>query len=295
MFVARISRFVYDGISFEEYEFTFNFFTYRFECFQSPVGDYVCQFESYLDEEPVYFVRNGSKRKALFLMKKLLKALPRKELFSKEYHLFPCYETVLSGVRERPVGYHITTFECAKVIATEGLIPNKTYNAEVYEASRVLDQIKPKRIPEAFLRSESCYVYPVFNNDQLMLSDRSDLVLLAVSLPAAPMWVGDQGWGGFCLMYDDFSEEQRQEHIQYVRKKAGKDYWKHSMSLPEFIENQTCDYDELLITGSIPASHITPIGHWDAFGKFIEQPSFRSFVKPELQDSYQDILKQYEQ
>src|SRR5262249_8848129 len=147
-------------------------------------------------------------------------------------------------------------------IMSEGLKPNGTPSPDVYYASVELDKLKPAHIPSWVQRSESVYMYPEVCNELVIDDYRKDHVLLAVRLPSEKCWVGDQGWGGFCLFhdYDDMSEEEREAHRKAIRKDYGKKYWKYSASLDTFIRNPKLSYDEILFADAIPSSHITLIG-----------------------------------
>ena len=289
--MPKLCTYTYEEYTIDEFEYTHNYFSYRFDCFFTK-SDYVCTFESYDETEPVYFVRHPSKLKALNLMKKWLKTVNARDLYLREYKVDPKFPDVMISVREKPIGYHVTTTENADRILKEGLIPNGIQNNEVYLASCILDEIKPGFVDSGVIRSQSSYVYPVFNNEQFF-AERENLVLLAVELPALPMWVGDQGWAGLCLFFDEWDEKQIKKHAAYVRRDVGKKYWKHSMSVAQFIQSSSVDHDEILITGTVSASQITQIGFWDQKCIFHEQNHFTSFVKEQYRHNYLDILSQY--
>jgi len=288
--MPKVCTYPHEGYTIEEFKFTYNNYVYHFECFFT-VSDYVCTLESYNDDEPVYFVRHASKLKALNLMKKWLKMSDARDFYLREFKVSPEFPDILLSVREKRIGYHIASSKNAERILREGLIPNGVLNNEVYISAQMLDEIRPSSVPDNIYRAQSVYAYPVFDN-YLLSSEREDMVLLALQLPEVPMWVSDQGWAGLCLVFDEWDEKQLKKHKSYVRRDVGKKYWKHSMSLCDYIESNK-DYDEILITGSVPASNITLIGSWDDDGVFTTSEDFTRFVKDEHKSTYTDILSKY--
>ena len=142
---------------------------------------------------------------------------------------------IFLDVRHSMIAYHTTERKNRKSILQNGLFPNPSMaSKEVQNASQILDNIKPKWIPDWVKRTNALYLYPEITVDFLFMIGYPSSDLYAVKLPHNRGWMGSQLYGGFCLSECPM-EEMDQETLQFIKEDVGKKYWNYSCSLEDYI------------------------------------------------------------
>jgi hypothetical protein len=196
------------------------------------------------------------------------------------------------------IAYHTTERENRKSILQNGLLPNsQKVQKDVQNASRMLDSIKPKWIPDWVKRMNALYLYPEITVDFLLMIGYPSSDLYAVKLPNNKGWMGSQLYGGFCLTECPL-EEMDEEDLLFIKEDVGKKYWNYSCSLEDFIkynrrtrrkDRHVQGDDEILFFERIPRENIELIGQWDE-GIFVPNDLFVKYVKDEYKEEYMKIL-----
>ncbi|AZV56442.1 DUF4433 domain-containing protein [Clostridium sp. AWRP] len=221
------------------------------------------------------------------------------KILKKGYEIQPCYEDVLYSIREKNIGYHITSIKNRKSILKNGLIPNKEMDLEVYNASVILDELNNHN--SDISKANSVYLHPQLSNwigeeQDEELGYRNMDVYAVIIDDLSKCIMGSLGLSGFCMMYDIELEKNIKRAKHY-----GKLYWNNCCTIDEYREyskrikriDKSWRIDEILVNSYIPPKYIKLIGTFNSEGEFIETQCFKKFVKKEFKDTYKEILKYY--
>lgn len=298
--------YVFRGVKYYPRRFVYGNYQIDYEIFEKD-GLWFAQVESCLERaKPVVF-SSKSRLKCHNLIKSWFKSVVDggsvSELIQKGYDVSPAFADVLYSVREMAVGYHVSRTENRESILEKGLVPNGTPDDCVLMASRIIDSVKPKHIPDWVKRQDVVYAYPDFSNFMLANKNYAGCDLYAVKLQPERCWVGSSGIGGLCLFYEDMTPEEQKLHAQSIRKKEGKLYWKYSCSLEEYVLNgrdvqkkdRAYGLDEVLILHKVLPTDVVLIGFWNNDGVFFETEYFKDFVREKFKECYCQILQKYKE
>jgi hypothetical protein len=264
----------------------------------------IIETDGYEDEEVVQF-KTKSRREAVELMRKWFE----EQVYSgnipfldkQGHYITGLAPEVLPPFRDTGIAFHTAITENRDSILKNGLIPNGTECYETRNASRILDAMKPKWIPEWVKREEAVYLYPEHDNFLLWHMDRKEVDLFAVQVPSTQVWLGSQYHGGNCLIIEDTPPDYRALRIEEIQTDYGIRYWNTSCSYGDYKKNtsrykkkhKSAGIDEVLYFGTIPAENIELIGHWNKNGYFRPTEAFVNYVYEERKHDFVDIIKMF--
>lgn len=277
------------------------------------IKPYECYYEFYQENDlyKVYLTNYGDEtsteyiftNKSLKIAKKRLRDKLSKvlhsgkagELIRQDYKIFFKIPNLLKDCFSG-VGYHITEISNKKGILKNGIIPNFVPDEAVCNASKIIDDNRPKKIPDYFLRKNCVYLHPELENECFAPFEAyyKNIALFAVDLNPyiERSIIGSLGLGGFCL-YENDDVINMSELTQYA-----KIYWRNSRKLQDYIlnppKNPTYDLSEILVPQTISNDHICYLGFWDENSRFHSTNLFSSFIKEQYKENYQEILSLYD-
>lgn len=297
-----IERYALDGVQYKRYTYMYRHFSMKYEVYHEHKQCHA-RIKGY-EEKTIFSGRTRSE--VISNMKKWFRDIVQYDHIASHSEKGYSFDTVLpplmKDVRSHRVAYHMARPEHHDSIMEKGLIPSHNADDDITHASRELDSMRPSWIPHWVQKEQALYLHPEMGNDFLSFYG-GPFHVYAVSLPTEDIWVGSRTIGGWCLFDEEMEEdhEWKQQHIESIHEEYGKEYWKYSCSLSEYIHPtrriqrkiKRGMLDELLVFQPIPSSNIAWIGTFDEQGTFQETTDgFARFVRDEHRDSYSNILQQ---